>query len=62
MKKNFMIVTNYLDHIVSISKDMQATTSKKLFDFLKTLETNLKIKSFKVEVKAFASKFSMLGL
>jgi len=55
-------VAEFLDRVVVISRDTQASAGKKLVDFIKALETNQKLKTIKEEVEVFASKFPMPGL
>lgn len=62
VEKDFETIAGFLDRIVTISKETQATSGKKLADFVKALETSPKLKTVKEEVQAFASKFPMPGL
>lgn len=62
VEKDFLVVADFLDRVVKISSEAQASSGKKLADFVKALETNPKLKTLKQEVEAFASKFPMPGL
>lgn len=62
VEKDFLVVADFLDRIVRICGETQATAGKKLADFVKALESSPKLKSLKEEVEVFASKFPMPGL
>lgn len=62
VEKDFLVVADFLHRLVQISSEAQASSGKKLADFVKALESNTKLKALKQEVEEFASKFPMPGL
>jgi len=62
MEADMKVIADFLVKSIKISKDIQEKHGKKLVDFVKGLEESEDLKKNAVEVRDFASKFSIPGV